>query len=97
MKGGRLKRENYDKVRSLLSKIEELSNSADMVSDILESIKEKGGIAKIYTHTDGKSYETELTSKTLELVFTNVLSTYHKLIKENKAEIDMILDSTIGE
>lgn len=92
-----MKRESYDKAKALLSKIDELSNSADMVSDILESIKEKGGIAKIYTHTDGKNYETELTSKTLEVVFADVLSAHYKLIKENKAEIDMILDSTIGE
>ncbi len=92
-----MKRESYDKVRGLLSKIDELSNSADITSEILESVKKNGGTARIHTYTGGKSYETEIASKTLEVVFTDVLNTYHDLIRKNKSEIDKVLDSTIGE
>lgn len=91
-----MKRESYDEVRELLSDVDRLSDSADMASKILESVKKNGGTAKIYTHTGEESYTTEVSSKTLEVIFTDVLNTYHDLIRKNKVEIDKIIDSTIG-
>lgn len=91
-----MKRESYDEVRELLSDIDRLSDSADTASKILESVKKNGGTAKIYTHTGEESYTTEVASKTLEVIFTDVLNTYHDLIRKNKVEIDKIIDSTIG-
>ena len=91
-----MKIESYDKVRELISKIDKLSDSADMASEILDSIKKNGGTAKIYTYTGGTTYETELASKTLEAVFSDILKTYHELIRANKSEVDKIIDSTIG-
>ena len=90
-----MKRESYDKARMLVSRIDELSDSANMVSEILESVKKNGGIAKIYTHTGGTNYETELASKSLEVVFADVLNSYHALIRDAKNEIDNLIEGVI--
>lgn len=92
-----MKKESYDKVRRLLSNIDELINSADITSGVLESVKKNGGTAKIYAHTGGETYGAEINSKTMEVVFADILHAYHDSIREKKAEINKILDSTIGE
>ena len=90
-----MKSERYDRMRGLVSRIDNLSRSADLVSEVLESVKENGGVAKIHTHTGGNNYETELSSETLKVVFSDVLDTYHNLIREAQKEMNGVIESTI--
>ena len=90
-----MKSERYDRMRGLVSRIDNLSRSADLVSEVLESVKENGGVAKIHTHTGGNKYETELSSETLKVVFSDVLDTYHNLIREAQKEMNGVIESTI--
>ena len=92
-----MKSEKYDKMTGLVSRIDDLSRSADLVSEVLESVKANGGAAKIYTHTGGQNYETELSSETLEVVFSDVLEAYHTLIREAQKEMNGIIESTIAK
>lgn len=90
-----MKSERYDKMRELVSQIDDLSNSADLVSEVLESVKENGGTAKIHTYTGGRNYETELSSETLKVVFSDLLETYHSFIREAQKEMNVVINSTI--
>lgn len=91
-----MKSEKYDKMKGLVSRIDDFSRSADLVSEVLESVKANGGVAKIHTHTGGRNYETELSSETLKIVFADVLKAYHALIREAQKEMNSIIESTIA-
>ncbi len=47
-------RNTYDKLRNSVSRVDELSSSADMVIEILSGFEKPGCSAKIFSHADGK-------------------------------------------
>ena len=92
-----MKTDSYNRLRDLVSKIDDMSKSADMFSEMMESIKKNGGKVKLLVNTCDKDYTTELGPKTSEAVFKEVLLSYYILAKEAKSEINSIIDDAIGE
>ena len=90
-----MKRESYDKAKMLLYRIDDLSSSADNMTEILESLKKNGGTAKLIVHTGGKDSTTEMTKELSETVCTEILKTYNDLIRIAKTEINNIVDDAI--
>lgn len=89
--------ETYDKLKNLVYRIDDLSRSADMVTEILSGFEKPGCSAKIFSYTDGKDYQTELTSNTAKKVFHDILKEYYAHIEEARNEINIIIDSLICE
>lgn len=90
-------RNTYDKLRNLVSRVDELSSSADMVIEILSGFEKPGCSAKIFSHADRKNCQTELTSETAKKVFRDILKEYYGCIEEARQEINRIIDSIICE
>lgn len=90
-----MKREDYEEAKALISRIDALSRSDDMVSEILESLEKNSGSAKIFTHTGGRSYETEIGEGDTKAVFTKIQERYNALMKDTKRLLDDLIDKVI--
>lgn len=87
--------ENYEKMRRLVSNIDDYSESAQNISKLSEKIKSGNGTAKFFVHTDEGTSTTDL-SKELSIVLCNdILERYHELIRKCKEEINSIIDSMV--
>lgn len=93
----KMNRETYDKLNNLVYRIDDLSRSADAVTEILSGFEKPGCSAKIFSYTDGKDYQTELTSNTAKKVFHDILKEYYAHIEEARSEINLIIDNLICE
>lgn len=87
-----MSREDYEKVRGLVSRIDDVSNSADITRKIIDSFNKNGGIAKLYANTEGERYETELSTDIAKIVFQEILKSYNNFILKCKNEIDEIIN-----
>lgn len=90
-----MKRENYDKLRNLLTRIDEISNYADKVNKIINGLEKSNDSTrvKIYAYINGENYETELPPKLAKIAYEDILNEYHSIIIKTKNEIDSIIDS----
>lgn len=55
-----MKNEVYDKLRGLVARIDDLSTSANNISEMLESLSKNVGQSKFIIITNGESITTEL-------------------------------------
>lgn len=92
-----MKRKDYEEAKALIVKIDDLSKSADMASEILKSLEKNSGSAKIFTHTGGRSYETEMDGIAAKAVFTEIRKQYNALIRNTKRLLDDLIDGTVKD
>lgn len=87
-----MKNEVYDKLRGLVSHIDELNTSANNISEILDSLSKNGGESKFIIYTNGESLTAELPQLLSETVCKDILKCYHDLIKEAQKEMNGIIN-----
>lgn len=87
-----MKNEVYDKLRGLVSRIDELNDSANNISDMLESLSKNGGQSKFIIYTNGENITTELPQSLSETVGKEILKCYHNLIREAQKEMNGIIN-----
>lgn len=87
-----MSREDYEKVRGLVSRIDDVSNSANIMRKIIDGFNKNGGTARLYANTEGERYETELSVDTAKVAFQEILKSYNNFILKCKNEIDEIIN-----
>lgn len=88
-------RTSYDKAKSLLYVIDDLSASADNISELLNEIKTNGGKAKFVVCTKNGTSTTELAKTSSEKICEELLENYFDLIRKTKDELNNVIESTI--
>lgn len=92
-----MKNEVYDKLRGLVARIDDLSTSANNISEMLESLGKNGGKSKFIIYTNGESITTELPQQLSETVGKEILKSYHDLIKEAQKEMNGIINGLYAD
>lgn len=92
-----MKNEVYDKLRGLVSRIDELNDSANNISDMLESLSKNGGQSKFIIYINGESITTELPKSLSETVGKEILKCYRNLIREAQKEMNGIINGLCAD
>lgn len=84
-----------DDARQLLREIDQLSESAVLMNDVLKRFKESGGKAKFLVNAGGIDTVTELNKDTAEIIMREIISSYNDDIKVNKSKLEVVLRNAI--
>lgn len=92
-----MKSEKYDKMRELVSQIDKLNDSVDLISEVSKSIDANGGTGKLHIYTGVRNYEVEIDSELLKIVLSDILCSYYDFIKEEQKEFNGVVESIINK
>ncbi len=88
---------NYFKAKSLIDKIDRLSNSVDETIRMIENFKKDPETAKLYVRANGDDCTITLTKELSEKFLTDIVYSYVSLIMEAQKDMNEIINNTIHE
>ncbi|MEG0565256.1 MAG: hypothetical protein RR590_03415 [Hungatella sp.] len=92
-----MKIKDKDAARQILNEVDVLSESAALMNDTIESLKENGGTVKLFVHTDGKDTVTELDKNTAVTVMREIVKIYNGEIISHKTMLEVVIRNTVVE
>lgn len=89
--------ERREKASNLLYTINDLSESAENISSLLNEIKTNEGTARFVVHTKNGTSTTELSQRMSEKLCKEILNNYYELIRKTKDELNKVIESVVSD
>ncbi len=88
-------RKTSEKASELLTKINDLSQSADDILELINGIKSNEAELEIVVHGNAKQKKMELSQIMAEKICKEFLESYYEVIRRTKDELDKVIESVI--
>ena len=93
-----MEREKYEKIRGLVSEIDDFSRSTDNVSAIFEKYQgDSEGEAKFFLHAEGENIISELPEELTTIICNDILNFYRNRIQKAKNDMIGIIDGLVDD
>ena len=90
-----MKDRDREEVRRLLYEIDKLSESAILMNNTLDCLKENGGKIKLSVNVCGNETVTELDETTAGIVIRDIITSYNSAIVVCKSNLEKIIKNAI--